>query len=136
MKKLGIVAFTGLSTLALASFAGCQASVSAGLTGTTTVTATYLVANDQGIKDITTARCDRELSCNNIGPGHSWDTYDACEREIHQNTRVSLREESCPNGIDGNNLTSCLEDIRNERCGNPLDTLGRLTACRSGRLCR
>ena len=102
----------------------------------TTVTSTYLVANDQAIKDITTARCDREFSCNNVGAGHSWDTYDACQREIFQNTRVSLRAESCPNGIDGTNLTTCLQDIRNERCGNPLDTLGRLTACRTGRLCR
>lgn len=132
MKTLGIISFASAAALALA----CQASVSTEPMGTTTLTSSYLVSNDQAIKDITTARCDREFSCNNIGAGHSWDTYDACDREIHQNTRVSLREQSCPNGIDGNNLASCLQDIRNERCGNPLDTLSRLTACRSAKLCR
>lgn len=136
MNKPRIVPLIAGGTLALASFAGCEATVSTQPIGQTTVTATYFVPNDQAIKDVTTTRCDRELSCNNIGVGHSWDTYDACEREIHQNTRVSLREERCPNGVDGNNLASCLQDIRNERCGNPLDTLSRLTACRSGRLCR
>ena len=131
MNKLGpLVA----SALGLVIIAGCEASVST--PGTTTVTSTYLVSNDQAIRDVVTARCDREFSCNNIGANHKWDTYDACKREIHQNTRVSLREESCPNGVDGNNLAACLQDIRNERCGNPLDTIGRLTACRSGKLCR
>ena len=126
MKKLGIILFVG----------ACQASVSTQPISTTTVTSTYLLSNDRAIDDITTARCDREFSCNNVGPGHTWDTYDACQREIHQNTRVSLREQRCPNGIDGNNLGSCLQDVRNERCGNPIDTLERLGACRTGRLCR
>jgi hypothetical protein len=135
-KSLSSVAVAGALALASLGFAGCEASVAAGPAGTTTVTSTYLVPNEQAIKDVVTTRCDREFSCNNIGASHSWDTYDACQREIHQNTRVALREESCPNGIDGTNLASCLQDIRNERCGNPLDTLGRLAACRTAKLCR
>ena len=72
MNKPRIVPLIAGGTLALASFAGCEATVSTQPIGQTTVTATYFVPNDQAIKDVTTTRCDRELSCNNIGVGHSW----------------------------------------------------------------
>jgi hypothetical protein len=33
-------------------------------------------------------------------------------------------------------LDECLEEIRNEDCGNPFDTLGRLAACRENDICK
>ncbi|WP_438031284.1 DUF6184 family natural product biosynthesis lipoprotein [Sorangium sp. So ce233] len=42
----------------------------------------------------------------------------------------------CPGGIDSNELNECLQEIGNDDCNNPLDTLGRIVACRSSDLCR
>ncbi|WP_394844154.1 DUF6184 family natural product biosynthesis lipoprotein [Pendulispora brunnea] len=103
---------------------------------TTTTAGSYPVTNEAAIENITAARCDRELSCNNIGAGKDYDSFAACTRELHHNARASFNAQECPHGIDDRNLTNCLSDIRNERCGNPLDTLERVTSCRKGKLCR
>jgi hypothetical protein len=41
----------------------------------------------------------------------------------------------CPAGIREKELSDCLQAIREEDCGNPLDAIARLNACRSGNLC-
>jgi hypothetical protein len=93
------------------------------------------VSNDRAAKDITDERCDREKACNNIGSNHTYESVGACKRELGHDTRATLRQEECPNGVSGVALSNCLNDIRNERCGNPLDTLERVGACRKAKLC-
>ncbi|HEY1957593.1 MAG TPA: DUF6184 family natural product biosynthesis lipoprotein [Polyangiaceae bacterium] len=115
---------------------GCQAGVSAqvGNPGVETTGAT--VQNDQAVRSITEARCNREVACNNIGAGQKYDDFAACTREIGHDTGVTLRDQKCPEGILQARLASCLDQISTERCGNPLDTVERLAACRKGMLCR
>jgi len=114
----------------------CHAGVEAGV-GTGTVTsAAAAVDNEQAIHDITEARCNRAMACNDIGDGKSYADFQACSREIGRDTGITLRSEKCPNGILTDRLSSCLDEINTERCGNPLDTLERVAACRKGMLCK
>ena len=99
-----------------------------------TTTTTAAVSNDDAITRLTTARCEREAACNNIGPGKKHADRDACMREASQNSRGTLRADQCPQ-IDESKLTNCLNDIRNERCGNPLDSLDTITSCTRGKIC-
>jgi hypothetical protein len=108
---------------------GCKKDQAASAT-TTGATVTH----DDAIMRLATARCDREQACNNIAPGKKYTDRDACTREATQNTRGTLRTDECP-AIDEGKLSTCLNDIRSERCGNPLDTADRVASCRKGALC-
>ena len=113
----------------------CHAAVEAGV-GTGTVTSAAAVDNDQAVHDITQARCNRSMACNDIGDRKSYADFAACTREIGRDTGITLRNQKCPNGILTDRLSSCLDQINTERCGNPLDTLERVAACRKGMLCK
>jgi hypothetical protein len=107
-------------------------------TATTTTTSTRddaRDANDDVIVSITTARCHREVNCNNVGAGRRYADDAACLREIGQNTRPSMLESTC-HVVDTAALKSCLDAIENEACSNPLDVLERMTSCRKSALCK
>ena len=113
----------------------CQASVSGGV-GNPSTTSAVVVDNDHAINALTKARCDREDACNNLGADKKYDSFDACEREIRHDTAITLRPEKCINGVISERLDSCLEQIRTERCGNPIDKVERIAACRKMMLCK
>lgn len=121
-------------TLGLAAVGSCAKNEAP--PATTTTTAAFIVPNETAIRNITSARCNREQACNNIGPGQRYDTVDVCTRELDHDTRSTIGADKCPNGVSDNELSSCLNDIRNERCGNPIDTVERVGACRKAKLCR
>ena len=95
---------------------------------------TAAVSHDDAIMRLATARCEREASCNNLGPGKKHADREACMSESGQSSRGTLRADQCPQ-IDQANLNECLSDIKNERCGNPLDSLDTLTSCTRGKIC-
>ena len=98
-------------------------------------TTSSVVGNEGAIDRITAARCDREVACNNVGAGKSYGTREACMNELGHNKRADLNPEECGRGISEPDLNDCLHDIRDEKCGNPLDSLSRLAACRKAKLC-
>ena len=104
--------------------------------GSTPATNKPTVNNEQAIQSITGARCERETRCNNVGQGKTWATAEACRADLLAKNRNELRESECPVGIVQKELDECLADIRNEKCDNPLDTIGRLAACRSSDMCK
>jgi hypothetical protein len=103
--------------------------------GVTTLTGAAWVANDAAIDRLVASRCAREISCNAIGPDRPFTSSEICVREVRKNLTADLATSECPAGIDGHELDTCLDAIRTESCMNPLETLGRLTACRPGVLC-
>jgi Family of unknown function (DUF6184) len=130
-----IIALGGLS-LAVALTAACgRGEVKGPDAPITTSTSARIATNDTAIERITTARCDREVACNNVGAGKSYGTREACTNELGHDKRADLRAEECPRGISEPDLNDCLADIRSEKCGNPLDSISRLAACRKGKLC-
>lgn len=84
---------------------------------------------------IAKARCDREARCNNVGNGKEFASESACVETVRTQWHEELNAFACKGGIVEDELTECLEAIRNEHCGSRLDSLRRLVACRSGDIC-
>jgi uncharacterized protein DUF6184 len=80
-------------------------------------------------------RCDREARCKNIGAKEKYKSRADCIAEMERDKRDDLNSDVCPAGIRQKELNDCLEAIHNESCGNPLEALTRLNACRAGNLC-
>lgn len=105
--------------------------------GTTTVTGANVgaVQNTNAIEKIVAARCAREMSCKNVGADKRFTSNDVCGREIRNDMKDDLNSKDCPYGVDQKELNECLDSIKNESCGNPLETISRLAACRTSDMC-
>jgi len=88
------------------------------------------------IDRIVEARCAREASCGYIGAEKKWASSDACTEVVAREYSDDLSEAECPAGVDGKELSECIEESRNADCGNPIDVIGRVAACRTSDLCR
>jgi len=87
------------------------------------------------VTSLAAERCDREVRCKNIGAKEKYKTRGECIAEMERDKRDDLNSDVCPGGIRQKELNDCLQAVHDEACGNPLDTLTRLAACRSGNLC-
>ena len=58
------------------------------------------------------------------------------EAKVRADWRDDLKARECPGVVVQKELAECLEEIRNDDCGNPLDSLGRMLACRKSDLCK
>jgi hypothetical protein len=103
--------------------------------GTTTLTGASWIANEAAVDRLVASRCAREVSCSNVGADKHFTDGETCVREVRKKTLESLGTSECPSGIDGRELDECLDAIRKESCTNPIDTVGRLAACRTNKLC-
>jgi hypothetical protein len=105
--------------------------------GKTTVTGANVgsVSNDSAINRIVAARCAREAACKNVGPDKKYTSTDVCSQKLRADMRDDLNAKDCPHGIDQKELDECLTDIKKEDCNNPIDTISRLAACRTGDMC-
>jgi len=88
------------------------------------------------VKSITEARCMREQKCGNIGADEDYASMSACQAKISADWRDELNAYDCPGGVVAKEFSECLEEIKNEDCKSPFDTLGRVVACRSSDLCK
>ena len=84
---------------------------------------------------IAQARCEREQRCGNVGPDKTYASQSACVERVRADWAEDLNARECPEGIVQDELAECLEEIRNEDCSSPFDTLGRITACRASDIC-
>ena len=100
-----------------------------------TTTGAWAGPNDDAVRRLTDAHCDRAKACNRFGPSASYADEGACKREVHHDMQADLRVGECPGGIRERRLAQCIQEIQNEKCGNPLDKISRLATCRSGALC-
>ena len=87
------------------------------------------------VTSLATERCDREARCNNIGAKEKYKTRADCVAELERDKRDDINSDVCRGGIRQKELNDCLQAIHDEACGNPLDAITRLTACRTGNLC-
>src|SRR4051812_26215623 len=67
------------------------------------------VANAAAVDRIVQTRCEREVACNNVGPGKHWQDKDACAREMSHDTGTTLRPEECPGGVSSKDLEECVK---------------------------
>ena len=90
----------------------------------------------KSVQQITAARCEREQKCGNVGPGEDYTSASVCQQKVGAEWANELNAYDCPGGIVTKELQECLEEIKNEDCGSPFETLGRIVACRSSDLCK
>lgn len=88
------------------------------------------------VRLITEARCHREEKCGNIGPNEKYASVSICQQKIGADWQQELNSYDCPGGVVVKELNECLEEIKNENCSSPFDTLGRIVACRSSDICK
>jgi hypothetical protein len=87
------------------------------------------------VASIAAARCDREVRCRHIGPKEKYRSRAACVADLERDKRDDINSDVCTGGVREKELNECLASIRDEDCGNPLDTISRLNTCRTGNLC-
>lgn len=94
------------------------------------------VPNDEAIVQLTTARCGRELTCENIGPKKRFASIADCTRRVHRDLAKDLGRKSCPRGVNRTKVLNCAAVAREERCDSVLDTIDRTMSCQRTELCR
>ncbi len=99
------------------------------------VTAPQGEADDAVVDRLTSARCDQEQGCTNIGPGRKFASRSVCMEKIHGGIANDLNGYNCPRGLDSLGVDRCVAAIRSEECNDPLETLTRDDKCRTGALC-
>ncbi|MBV9946179.1 MAG: hypothetical protein JOZ69_04965 [Myxococcales bacterium] len=92
-------------------------------------------ADSAVVRQLATARCDREQRCNNVGAGQRYASREVCMDQMRGSLANDLNTHECPKGIDDAQLDRCMTAVRSEECSRPLDTLSRIDKCRTSTLC-
>jgi len=89
-----------------------------------------------GVLDrITKATCDREQSCNTIGPGATFGSRQECQDTVRAKYARDLSVASCPGGMDKNALDDCLTSLDAGQCSGPGDSITRDASCSTKSIC-
>lgn len=86
-------------------------------------------------EQISQARCEREQQCGNIGADQTFSSTQDCLVRIQNDWKDDLNSRQCPGGINQHELDECLSEVRTEDCGNPFDTLARISECTKAQIC-
>lgn len=86
-------------------------------------------------EQIAQARCEREQQCGNIGADKTFSSSQDCLARIQNDWKDDLNGRQCPGGINQHELDECLSEVRAEDCGNPFDTLARISECTKAQIC-
>lgn len=86
-------------------------------------------------EQIAQARCEREKECSNVGNDKTYSSAQDCLARIRNDWKDDLDSRQCPGGINQRQLDECMSQVRAEACGNPFDTLARITECTQGQIC-
>jgi cytoskeletal protein RodZ len=89
----------------------------------------------EAVAQLSAARCAREARCGNIGADKSYSNQTQCESKLSADMKEELNGYECPKGIVLKEFSECLQAIRTEECGSPLDTLARVVACSESDIC-
>jgi hypothetical protein len=85
---------------------------------------------------LSSARCDREAACGNVGDGKSYASRQVCMDKLRGDTANDINSYQCPRGVDDAAVQDCLRAIGGEECGaHPIEAITRMDKCRSGAMC-
>jgi hypothetical protein len=93
------------------------------------------LASERVVDRLSSARCDHEQTCNNIGDGRKYATVDVCMDQMRGEAANQLNAYRCPRGIDEKALDSCLASLQSGQCGFSLDSINRDNNCRASSMC-
>jgi hypothetical protein len=85
---------------------------------------------------LSSSRCDREATCDNVGDGKKYASRQVCIDKMRGGIANDINSYQCPRGIDATAVSQCLTAIGNEECGaHPIEAITRMDKCRSGAMC-
>jgi hypothetical protein len=87
------------------------------------------------VAKVARAKCDREMRCGNVGPTEKFPTRSDCVSKSEADSRGDLNADDCLLGVSQTGFLACLKAIREDDCGNALEAMARLDACRSDNVC-
>lgn len=94
------------------------------------------LAFNEALNNIASSRCEHEARCGNVGTGKRYESTDACRTVVRNDYARDLNAADCPAGIDRQELSECVQAVRDESCGNPIEAIGRIAACRTSDMCQ
>jgi hypothetical protein len=83
---------------------------------------------------LTTAQCERDERCGDVGQGKKHASRNACESVMRETFEEDDRFTDCRRGIDEAALAKCMNEVRNGACGNPMRRDSE-SECHGSRLC-
>ncbi len=90
---------------------------------------------DSGIARVAAAKCDRAQRCDHIGANAKYATRQECETVMRGKLTDDIRPKDCRGGIDESELAECVNEIRDENCGNVVEKFSTHSECRVSQLC-
>ncbi len=87
-------------------------------------------------ESIAEARCAREDRCENIGDNRKYSATQDCLKSIRADWADDLNARECPGGVNDDQLSECLTEVRHEECSSPFDTLSRIAECTASQICK
>ncbi len=98
--------------------------------------AVVMIEHTEALHDIAQTRCEREQRCGQVGRGRRHNTAQACRARVVSDTSSDVDALVCQSGVGRRELDECRREIRDQDCSVPLDSIARVTACRTTDLCR
>jgi hypothetical protein len=138
MKQVRILALSALSLCAVPLVVACDHETHTVTPDDYSARETHAAPQARttgAVRQIVAARCEREERCNNVGTDKTYANHAACTSKLEGSTADDINMKDCDKGVDDAKLHECLAKIHEEDCGNPIDTLSRLSACRTGAIC-
>jgi hypothetical protein len=93
------------------------------------------VAYQDVVERISAARCDREESCNRVGPGTTYEDRSDCMRYSRRIVSREVNPASCPGGVGAIGLERCVRSLIEGECDMPGQIEGRASDCHVRLLC-
>ncbi len=90
---------------------------------------------DTAAEHIADARCEREVSCNQVAAAQHDAAIQTCRSTIKSELHKQLDLKSCPNGVNANKATTCASATVGAGCSNPIALLMKLEDCTAARMC-
>jgi len=87
------------------------------------------------VSSLVAAQCDREVRCNNVGQDKKYKTRDECVAKQQHDNGQSINDKVCTGGINQGNLNRCVQALREDECGNPINALQRAESCKTDSIC-
>ena len=87
------------------------------------------------VDSIAKASCDREQSCNTIGPGATFGSMQECLSTFHAKYAKELSVGNCPGGIDKGGFDDCISSFEASQCSGPDEAITRTATCSTKSIC-
>ncbi|HVH43429.1 MAG TPA: DUF6184 family natural product biosynthesis lipoprotein [Labilithrix sp.] len=104
-------------------------------TGATETTGARMIMNDDAAMMLTNARCERETACDGTEGARSAAARGACRRGVFAEMQGVVAPAACPAGVDEQNLSRCIAELRRESCEDARHSLESLPGCTRFELC-